>query len=99
VFECEGGRLFGGFVRGTDAQALGGAYLHLPSGSAQWTFYPTTIGAWSWTRTAANDDLQRLRFDGLAAGPHTLVIGPGESRARCDRVVVTSDVSFTPPAP
>ncbi len=151
VFECESGRLFGALVRGSDAQASGGAYLHLPPGSAPWIwdvqapalppgrveldvtlsrggtyvvwvrvlgltngqdalyagfqkadlrrFYPTTLGGWVWTRTAGNNDLERLRFDGLAAGPHTLVIGPGESGARCDRVVVTSDLSFTPPSP
>jgi hypothetical protein len=55
-------------------------------------FYHLTFGTWQWvgpTTTLA-------QFDGLAAGPQTLSIGPGEPGPRCDRIVVTNDPALDP---
>jgi hypothetical protein len=59
-------------------------------------FYPVAVGAWTWTRTAGQDDPLRLRFTGLAPGARLLILGRGESGVRCDRALLTSDLAFVP---
>lgn len=58
-------------------------------------FYTDPKLTWVWTRWHGTED--RLRFDNRPAGPQTVVLGPGESGLRCDRILVTSNLSMTPP--
>ena len=58
-------------------------------------FDNTKHGTWAWMR-GSNDVPTDLIFAGLTAGPTTLVLGPGEAGARCDRVLVTDDPVYTP---
>lgn len=46
-------------------------------------------GSWVWV-DGVDGDAARLRFEGLSAGAHTLVVGHGEPGARVDRVVIAS---------
>jgi hypothetical protein len=41
-------------------------------------------------------DPDHMRFDGISPGTHTLMLGPGEAEARCDRVLLTTDPTLVP---
>ena len=62
--------------------------------SAGWTRWGWTT--WRWTSDLPQAPSSPLVFETLAAGDHTLVVGPGQHGAGCDRVIVTDDLDFRP---
>jgi hypothetical protein len=79
-------------VPGFDADAWYGGFAE----NDMRRFFTPTHDAWVWTLGLFDGNPQRLRFQGLAPGQRTFVLGRGESGPRCDRVLVTSDPAFVP---
>lgn len=62
-----------------------------------WIKWNDIIAGSSWHWDAVNDDdTNRTPHLDLAAGSHALTIAYRENGARLDRVLLTSDLSFTP---
>lgn len=59
-------------------------------------FWPPETGlVWHWVGHSGGGAAVLL-FSGRPTGPATVIIGPGEEQARCDRVILTTDPTFVP---
>jgi hypothetical protein len=76
------------------SETADGWYAGFAAADLRRFFDNTSHGAWAWLR--GNNDTPTLLTFTLTAGAHTLTLGPGEAGPRCDRVLVTDDLSYVP---
>jgi hypothetical protein len=62
-----------------------------------WGLPRDVSGAWQWAALSEAGSKQAVRFE-LAAGEHTLRVKQREDGAKLDRLVITNEMEFIPPA-